>query len=217
MDYVNTAKIVETGQTAVQTVRVCGQSTTDNGALSKGFWQNKNGQRIIRNFCGGTGGTSLLAFLHGLAPFQDLQAADCTGIAGYVYGVIKAARSAGPSMNAMLKAQMLATALDVYFSDPALGGNRIKAPGPVGAFAVDLTRICGDIDSNGDKTTCGGNVQDTGLAFGGADTMAISSMLIHAAGQSNAGGSLWYGNVKAVQGLASSAFDAINNQVAPAP
>jgi hypothetical protein len=35
--------------------------------------------------------------------------------------------------------------------------------------------------------------------------------------QSNAGGSTWYANVKATQGLAKDAFDAINNQVAFAP
>src|SRR5437899_2906246 len=33
----------------------------------------------------------------------------------------------------MLKAQMLATALDVYFSDPALGANKIDVPAPIGA------------------------------------------------------------------------------------
>ena len=47
-------------------------------------------------------------------------------MATYVTNVIKAANASGAAMNAMLKAQMLATALDVYFSDPALGGNKIK-------------------------------------------------------------------------------------------
>jgi hypothetical protein len=59
-----------------------------------------------------------------------------------VYNVIKAANASGASMNAMLKAQMLATALDVYFSTPALGGSKITAPAPLGGIAIDLTMIC---------------------------------------------------------------------------
>ena len=35
-------------------------------------------------------------------------------LATYITGVSKAANASGPSMNAMFKAQMLATALDVY-------------------------------------------------------------------------------------------------------
>jgi hypothetical protein len=57
----------------------------------------------------------------------------------------------------------------------------------------------------------------SGMMFGGADRMTISEMVFHAASQSNPGGSLWYGNIKSVQGLANSAFDAINNDVAPTP
>jgi hypothetical protein len=91
----------------------------------------------------------------------------------------------------MLKAQMLATALDVYFSDPALGGNQIGAPTPIGGVSVDITSWSG--------------------AFGGATCMTVSGMLGYAAGQSNSGGSIWYAQVKATQVLAESAFDAINN------
>src|SRR5207245_1774674 len=40
LTYTNTAKIVETGQSASQTVKVCGPAKT--GALTIGFWQNKN-------------------------------------------------------------------------------------------------------------------------------------------------------------------------------
>jgi hypothetical protein len=60
----------------------------------------------------------------------------CAGGAGvvatYVTNVIKAANAGGTSMNPMLKAQMLATSLDVYFRDPALGGNKISVPAPIG-------------------------------------------------------------------------------------
>ena len=43
--------------------------------------------------------------------------------------------------------------------------------------------------------------------------MTVSQMLTYAAGQSTVGGTVWYGNVKARQGLAKDAFDGINNQI----
>jgi len=198
-DYTNTATIVETEQSSSWTVTVCGSLKT--GALTIGFWQNKNGQGIIKKYCSGTSGTSLRTFLRQYPPFQDLSAtATCTQIASYVYNVIKVANSAGTTMNAMLKAQMLATALDVYFSDPALGGNRIKAPAPIGGLLIDLTLMWGYLDVSG--------------AFGGATSMTVTQMLTYAGSQSNVGGSVWYANVKSMQELAKSAFDAINNEVA---
>ena len=52
------------------------------------------------------------------------------GLAAYVSGIIgsrKVHQLRLVTCNLMLRAQMLATALDVYFSDPALGGNKIGA------------------------------------------------------------------------------------------
>jgi hypothetical protein len=107
----------------------------------------------------------------------------------------------------MLKAQMLATALDVYFSDPALGGNKLAAPAPIGAFPVDLTAICTDIGA------CGSFI-DASAAFGGVPSATVATLLTAAAAQSNAGGGLWYGNSKPLQEKAKDTFDAINNEVA---
>ncbi len=117
-------------------------------------------------------------------------------------------------MNAMLKAQMLATSLDVYFSDPALGGNQIHAATPIGALKIDLTKVCKMIDSSGGTATCNGTYRDASSAFGGATNLTVSQILSYAASQSNIGGSTWYGQVKATQELAKDIFDAINNQVA---
>ena len=91
------------------------------GGLTMGFWQNKNGQEIIKS----ADQTSLQNFLIGFAPFQDLVP---QVVAAYVTNVIKAANASGASMNSMLKAQMLATALDVYFSDPPWVGIRSMRP-----------------------------------------------------------------------------------------
>jgi len=43
--------------------------------------------------------------------------------------------------------------------------------------------------------------------------LSVSAILSYAAGQSNSGGSTWYGNVKSTQELAKDVFDGINNQV----
>jgi hypothetical protein len=203
--------------TAGKTVTVCGPART--GALTMGFWQNKNGQGIITSG-GSTGGVcNSGTWLRLYFPFQDLSAsATCSQAATYVYNVIKAATctSSGKTCNSMLKAQMLATALDVYFSNPALGGNRIGAPAPIGGVSIDLTKICAMIDGGG-GSSCSGNFVNVSSAFGGATSLTVLQMLEYAASQSNAGGSTWYSNVKATQVKAKDAFDAVNNQVAFAP
>jgi len=211
-----TTNTTGTTGSASQSVEVCGPAKT--GALTIGFWQNKNGQGIISGGVSTSGVCNSGTWLRQYAPFQDLSAtASCSQVASYAYNVIKAANASGTAMNAMLKAQMLATALDVYFSNPALGGNKISAPAPLGGVTIDLTKICQMIDSTSGTATCGSNFENVSGAFGGATSLTVSQMLSYAAGQSNAGGSTWYANVKATQQLAKDAFDAINNQVAFAP
>jgi len=217
VSYDNTATYTSTSTTttgsASQTVKVCGPAKT--GALTMGFWQNKNGQGIISGGASTAGVCNSGTWLRQYAPYQDLSAtASCAQVATYAYNIIKAANASGSSMNAMLKAQMLATALDVYFSDAALGGNKIGAPKAIGGVAIDLTLICKMIDGSGGTATCSGTFENVSSAFGGATSLTVSQMLAYAAGQSNVGGSTWYANVKAVQQLAKDAFDAINNQVA---
>ena len=188
--YPNTAKIVETGQLATASVTVCGSASQQTGAHTIGFWQNKNGQGIIA----AANQPQLLAFLKGYAPFADASSPLTT----YATNVIKAANASGTAMNSMLKAQMLATALDVYFSNPALGGNKLNAPAPIGGVAIDLTHVP--------------PIGNTSSAFGGATSMTVSQALAYAASKSNAGGSVWYANVKATQELAKDVFDAVNNE-----
>jgi hypothetical protein len=186
----NTAKIVETGQTSSASVKNC-----NSGALTMGFWQNNNGQTIIKNGASTGGVCNVGTWLRGFAPFQDLSAtANCNAVATYVFNVIKGGGidCGGVNCNALLKAQMLATALNVYFSDPALGGNKINAAAPIGGLKVDITPYK--------------------VAFNNQTCMTVSAMLSYAASQSNAGGSAWYAQVKATQERAKSAFDAINNQ-----
>jgi hypothetical protein len=218
VSYTNTAKFTAntTGATgsASKTVTVC-RVPAVTGALTMGFWQNKNGQAIITGGASTAGVCNSGTWLRQFAPYQDLGAtANCGAVATYVTNLIKAANASGAAMNAMLKAQMLATALDVYFSDPALGGNKIAAPTPIGGIAIDLTLVCQMIDASGGTGTCSGTYENASAAFGGATHLTVSQMIGYASSQSNAGGSFWYANVKATQQLAKDAFDAINNQVA---
>lgn len=215
VSYANTATFTTntTGTTgsAGQSVQACGPAHT--GALTMGFWQNKNGQKIISGGGSAAGVCTSGTWLRQYAPFQNLSAtASCAQVATYVYNVIKAANAAGTSMNPMLKAQMLATALDVYFSDPGLGGNMINAPQSLGDVSIDLTHICKMTDGSG-GATCGGTFLDASSVFG-ANSLTVSQILLSAASQSNAGGSIWYGNFKPTQELAKDVFDAINNQIA---
>lgn len=101
---------------------------------------------------------------------------------------------------------MLATALDVYFSDQAFGGNWINAPSSIGGQVIDLTKICTDL-------TCTA-YQDVSSAFDGSSSLMVSELLTSAADNSDLGGIFWYSNDKATQELAKDTFDAINNQKA---
>jgi hypothetical protein len=209
----------DTGSSSVA-AKVC-RTPAKTGALTMGFWQNKNGQGIISGQAK-TGTCPSATWLRTFAPFQDLSStATCSQVATYVYNVIKAATcSTNGTCNTMLKAQDLATSLDVYFSDPALGGNKIGAPSPVGLRQIDLTQICNMIDGAGGSATCSGVYQNASGVFGGNSCLYVynlaqaTDLLRYAASQSNVGGTIWYAQVKANQVLAKNVFDAINNQAA---
>jgi hypothetical protein len=238
--YTNTAGtgLTGTGQTSSQTVTVCGA-----GGLTMGFWQNNNGQGIITK--GAYTGTAKVCnvgtWLRTFNPFQDLSAtATCAQVATYVTTVIKAATcstTANGPCNAMLKAQMLATALDVYFSDPALGGNQIGGftglgsnQMAIGGLNVDLTKICAMTDGTS-SSTCSGTFGTAVSAFNppapatqvscqsvttllGFSNQTLPGPTKYPWGNlfvSNGGGVTWYSSVKSYQVLAKNTFDSINN------
>jgi hypothetical protein len=213
VDHDNTATFTtnDTGaqDSASKTVTVCGP--LDTGALTIGFWSNKNGQGLIGSTTAAN--CAVGGFLRTYAPFQDLAlGASCKAVSTYVANVIAAANAKGASMNAMLKAQMLATALDVWFTGPGSTATSLKflPNSNLGGITIDLTSICKN------PGACS-VLEDVSSAFGGATSLTVSQMLNHAASQSSSGGSSWYGQVKATQELAKDAFDAINNEVAFGP
>jgi len=188
------------GASATRTVNVCGPAAGMGHTM--GFWQNKNGQAIVKApaTC-----VTLRTYLRSLAPFTDLSAtASCAQTATYVTNVIKAASARGAAMNAMLKGQMLATALSVFFTDPA--HNSLGATSALGSSTIDLTQVCKVISS------CNGSYQNVGGAFGGATSLTVDQTLAYAATQFVSASS-WYGQVKTTQEMAKNTFDAINNRV----
>ncbi|MFN8084765.1 MAG: hypothetical protein U0Q14_11110 [Dermatophilaceae bacterium] len=194
VSFTNTASIKETYQKSSVTVQVCGPQQIGDGTI--GFWSNPNGQGLIKNgkytrtLVGTTYvnvcnvGTWLKAEFN---VFDDLVAnATCAQVAAYVSNVIKAANASGATMNAMLKAQMLAAALNYYYTtdEPTRG-----APyGSLSKMVFDISKWSG--------------------AFGGATRMTLMQMLQYADGQFISG--VWYGGNKTLQGLAKDAFQAVN-------
>jgi len=241
--------IVKNTTTTAALVTVTNTASFNSGALTIGFWQNKNGQGIIKTYCGSSTAntTKLVNWLRTFAPFQDLASTTpCTGtnsVQSYVLSVIKAATCASTdkTCNAMLKAQMLATALNVYFSDSSLGGNLIGAfngngsnQPAIGNLTVDLSTICKENDGSGGSGTCSGGYSLTqvqsvlgpnGAPTKSTDTLSGSSLtvmqiLINVAKFSDPGGVptktnpglKWYNQVKSSQVIAKDVFDSINNR-----
>lgn len=203
--YPNTASFVTNDNALVgensQDVEVC-KTPLNTGAHTIGGWINKNGQGVISGGTSTSGVCDSGAYLRTFAPFQDLSAtASCAAVAKYVSGVIS--KATATSMIPMLKAQMLATALSVYFTGPGstLATQKYIPNTNLGNIEIDLTNIKG---------------RDVGAAFGGADSMTVSQMLTFAAGQYVSPTS-WYGTSRPIQTDAKDAFDAINNNAVFAP
>ena len=102
--------------------------------------------------------------------------------------VIKAANASGATMNAMLKAQMLAAALNYYYT--TIEPRRSAPAGSLSTKLFDISPWSG--------------------AFGGATKMTLMQMLQYASSQSNVAGTIWYAQNKAIQGYAKDAFAAVN-------
>jgi hypothetical protein len=243
LDYDNTATFTtnDTGATgsAEKTVTVCGPART--GALTIGFWKTTNGNGLISGYCAPTSKTSLATYLSSLGsgngPFSGAAGkTTCAEMLTYVNSILKGATAT--NMNIMLRAQMMGTALDVYFSDPNLGwtstkvgakkppSNFFSGSSPLGAFVMDLTAICPMVDN----TTTGTAKCKLGLpstngfasdAFPWA-SRSVQGILDYESTTTdpfngNASNPIWYGGTRTKQEIAKNTFDQINNQQAFAP
>jgi hypothetical protein len=235
VEYDNTATFTtnDTGTqgSASQTVTVCGPSRTS--ALTIGFWKTTNGQNLIKTYSCPNGKTSLADYLKGLGPTDQGPFADASGcgntMTSYVSNILKGATAT--NMNIMLRAQMLGTALDVYFSDPAMGYtstsiSKVKPPsvflthGTLGGFNMDLTAICPMVDNTSTGTaSCKNNTPSTDGFTSGAfpsACMTVQAILDYESTLPPFNGSTsspnWYAGNRIKEEIAKNTFDQINNQ-----
>jgi hypothetical protein len=230
------------------TVTVCGPG--NGGGLTIGFWKGPNGQGLINNYCGGT--NTLANYLSnfiptgvwtgsGSGPFAGAYGKACgSTLTTYINGIISGATAT--NMNVMLKAQMLGTALDVYFSttgygysstNKTVGGKTVKAPsnflsfanshGGAGAFNMDLTAICPMVDNSTGTATCsGGKPSTNGITSGAfnASPKLISVLLTYEANapqwalSGTPAVDVWYAGSRTKEEVAKNAFDQFNNNLA---
>ena len=234
VNYDNTASFTtnDTGTTGSdgQRVTVCGPAKT--GALTIGFWKTTNGQGLIKTYCV-SGGNNLGTYLAGLGggsgPFSNAPTT-CSSLATYVSGILSGASAT--DMNKMLKAQMLGTALDVWFSGPGWTSTTISKVKPpsnflshnsLGTFKMDTTAVCPMVDNTTAGTaTCKNNLPSTDAVASGAvanSPMSMQAILDFASttpapfnGSTSA--SIWYGGNRTKQEILKNIFDQFNNQLA---
>jgi len=213
---------------AQQTVTVCGPAKT--GALTIGFWKGPNGQSLITNYCqNGALGTYLRGLGAGSGPFSNAPST-CSTLATYVSSILTGASAT--NMNNMLKAQMLGTALDVWFSGPgwtSAAVGKIKAPSSflshnnLGTFNMDTTAVCPMVDNlSTGSATCQGNKPSTNAVTAGAvpaSPMSMQAILDHASTtpspfNGSTSSSVWYGGNRTLEEVLKNIFDQFNNQLA---
>jgi hypothetical protein len=143
------------------TVTNLGQAVQDGLTGGSGFWNNKNGQRLIDSFNGGPDSTALSTWLATTFPnlygadegIYDLTGASNTQVAAFYQSLF-----ALPGSN--LQADMLATALNVYATTQSLGGTAAETYG----FQVTATGLGADSF----------NVGTDGAAFGVANNTILN-------------------------------------------
>ena len=229
--YDNTATFTtnDTGATgsASRTVTVCGPAKT--GALTIGFWKTTNGQNLVTTYCQNA---ALANYLKGLGsgsgPFSNAPTTSCKDLASYVLTILKGASAT--NMNNMLKAQMLGTALDVWFSGPGWTSttiNKIKPPSSflshtnLGTFKMDTTAVCPMVDNlSTGSATCKNNTPSTDAVAAGAvpaSPMTMQAILDFAATtpspfNGSSSSSVWYGGDRTKEEILKNIFDQFNNQ-----
>ncbi len=218
------------GDSASASVRVCGPAKT--GALTIGFWKNTNGQNLIKTYCN-NGGNNLGTYLAGLGggsgPFANAPTG-CSDLKAYVYNVLNGASAT--NMNKMLKAQMLGTALDVWFSGPGWTSTKVSGVKPpsgflshnnLGMFNMDTTAICPMVDNlSTGSATCTNNTPSTDAVAAGAvlsSPMTMQAILDYAATtpspfNGSPSTSIWYSGNRTLEEILKNIYDQFNNQLA---
>jgi hypothetical protein len=174
---------------------VCKTTTTTTTLCSGmtatiGYWQNKNGQALIKAMNGGSSKTNLGNWLANNFPnlFGGLKNKSNTDVAAYFCSVFKV-------KGAKVQAQILATALAVYVTDKDLAGGNYAA-------SYGFT-----VNSNGTGAATF-NVGSYGSAIGLTNNKSYTIMqILTAANKANADD-----GSSSVQTAVNNLFDAINNK-----
>jgi serine/threonine protein kinase len=180
-----------------------GERPAATGPLQKGqtagigFWNNKNGQALIKALNGGTG-TQLGDWLAKTFPHMFGQYSGSNNLAGQNNASVATFfQSRFVVHGQKLDAQVLATALAVYVTDPTLDNTGV---GTQYGFVVGGNGVA----------TATYNVGSNGAAFGVADntTMTVMDLLLAADAQA-VNGVLYNGNTTK-RNMANNVFSAIN-------
>jgi len=179
-----------------------------------GFWANVNGQALITSAGTVSGSTTCLltAWLRNFnvngGPYgaQISSTATCAQVASAVSTIVKATTG---NVN-QIRAQMMATMLASYFSQP--GSNSLNAPTPIGNMLVDLTKIC----SNPSSTPCPASSQiDASVAFNNVHSDFVHNLILYVGNVAyNPTTSIYYQGSTTLIGDAATTFATINNGVA---
>jgi hypothetical protein len=230
LSYDNTATFTtnDSGATgsASQTVTVCGPAKT--GALTIGFWKTTNGQNLITTYCQNPALANYLKGLGGGAgPFSNAPTTSCKDLASYVSTILSGASAT--DMNKMLKAQMLGTALDVWFSGAGWTSttiSKLKPPSSflshnnLGTFKMDTTAVCPMVDNTTAGTaTCKNNTPSTNAVASGAvpsSPLSMQTILDYAATtpapfNGSTSSSVWYTGNRTLEETLKNIYDQFNN------
>ena len=174
-----------------------GSAETKGQSATIGFWQNKNGQALIKSFGGGANSTVLSNWLAATLPNVFGERAGANNLAGRTNTEVAAAYQQRFVVKGMkLDAQLMATALSVFATSSWLGGASATSYG----FHVSQYGL-------GNSTY---NIGTSGAAFGVANNsvMTVMDILLYA-DQQAVNGVLYNGNTK-LRTMANSVFDGIN-------
>jgi hypothetical protein len=175
-----------------------GGSVTSGQTAGIGFWNNKNGQALIKSLNGGASSTQLGDWLAATLPNMFGANAGANNLAGKSNAQVAAFfQTAFLVKGQKLDAQVLATALSVYVTNATLDST--------GAAEKYGFTVSGD-----GVGTATWNVGANGDAFGVADntTMTVMDLLLATDAQSING--VFYGNDKRKRDLANAVYSDLN-------
>jgi len=214
--------------------RVDGGTLTTGQTATIGFWQNKNGQALIKSLNGSESSTLLAGWLADTFPNMYgsvfTVGMDNTDVAGTYKQLFKRNGKTSPGGPPKLDAQVMAVAMATYLTKESLVSLSYNPADPANP-TTDASLIAG-VESYGFDVTVGGlgstffNVGDSGLAFGVADNsrmqiidlllatdrMSLAGLLYDDADEDDTGDGEIDDFEKLLRTLANDVYTAINEQ-----